>query len=379
MSQLLNAEIYFFLKQRDRYHLFRFAGSFMGTYRAIAVRHVFSTLHRRSLSILLCHPIQTFSLVIATCVEQVTAWRLFPHLLRRFLNETAQLLSPAVNLPRTLAHWHIHPNNSIDVFRLARTPSRLLRFAINRQPVYDTLNTTDNIRRIADPVPVTRLFLRVDDVFFGEDILFKTFISAMRRLRIPFLAAVTADDINRPDASKKLMEIILCGGAIGIHGFSHQGRFGPFDSEILQLNLPVLDAKLLSVRQKLSALKINPIAFVAPFNAINAMQIIHISSVLLVICGGPETARFTERLTGPLVLETGAVYFPSFFPFYGDSSSIRANLRLFHGRLCGDICLTVHMPRECTDACASLYRLADSARELLQGWPILPFAKERRL
>jgi len=373
ISQLLNAEIYFYLKQRDRYHLFRNAQSFWGTYRAVALRHVYSTIHRRSLSVLIRHPLQAVALAVATAFEQVVAWCLAPHLLRRYLTENAPLLTPAVDIAATSAHWGLRPESALRILRLEHSALRVALFRLRRTPVYDISRTIKAVGRAADCAPVLRFYLRVDDVFFADTSDMEIFLSVMHRLHVPYLAAVTGNDMALPRANRTLETLAASGASVGLHGFAHSGSFGPFASEILQMSLEQIDEKLRPVMAEGCARGFRPIAFVPPFNAINALQIRHLAQAFPIICGGPETARFTERFPGPIVLKGGSVYFPSFFPFYADSSTIRRRLRQQSGTLCGDICLTVHMNRECVDKCASLGRLVESIRENLHPWPSLPF------
>jgi len=371
MRQMLNAEIYFFLKQRDRYHQFRCARSFWGTYRAIALRHVFTTLHRRSFTRLCRHPVQTAFLAAAACIEQITAWTLFPSLLRRYLNETVAMLSCSIHTDATRAHWRLGASAGIDMLRLGRPLHRLVLCAWKRRPAYNLLPTLASIRRACDPPPPLRLFLRIDDVAPQRND-FSVFIDTMRKAKVPYLAAITADDMMNPGLTTPLEDIVSSGGIIGLHGFSHQGRFGPFDSEILQLCLPDIDERLQRVWRAYGTGPLRPRAFVPPFNAVNALQILHLSAFFPVICAGPETARFTERLAGPLVLKNGSVFFPSFFPFYGHSSGILASIQKHRHFLCGDICLTVHMALECADTYGSLLCLCGTLRELVHQWSALP-------
>ena len=51
-----------------------------------------------------------------------------------------------------------------------------------------------------------------------------------------------------------------------------------------------------------------PYILVPPFNAIGPEQILQLSNYFKVICGGPETARFTGRLTGPVAVHDLMVF-----------------------------------------------------------------------
>jgi glycosyltransferase involved in cell wall biosynthesis len=376
MKRLLNAEIYFYLKQRDRYHVFRHAPSFGRTYSAILFRHALTEIRRRRPAVLLKHPFQTVALLVASIIEQATAWIILPRIAARYQNGTAAVLGPHINVSATAQAWNLKELHIPEIFRMKRSFKSLVMFAASKKPVYNYLEILSGVRGKAGPVPKLRMFLRIDDVFFAREKQMEVFLTAMEQIKVPFMAAVTGSDLERRDAGAILKRITACGGSIGIHGFCHQGRFGRFSSEILQMELGELCEKARAARDLACGLAKQPVAFVAPFNAINAIQIIKLSGIFRVVCGGPETARFTERLGGPLVLETGGVYFPSYHPFYGRAADINRILSANKNMLCGDICITLHMEEECARKADALRRLADGSRELLYLWDRLPFVKK---
>ena len=82
-----------------------------------------------------------------------------------------------------------------------------------------------------------------------------------------------------------------------------------------------------------------PWILVPPYNAIGPEQIVQLSKHFKVICGGPETARFTERIIGPIAI-SGTWYFPSFHLFMGAPD--HPEIGLLNSHLQGLVCLTLH-------------------------------------
>lgn len=363
ISQLLNAELYFYLKQRERYHLFRHEGTFWRTYRAVVTRHLYTTLHRRAVGPMIRHPLQSLVLTAATAIEQLCAPILFPRLARRFLTDTPGDFAAHVDAAGSRARW-----GGTALRRLRRDWLSLARFILSRRPVYNTMPLVLKAAGASADRSRPRLYLRVDDVFFSEGEAVDSFLTTMEGLGVPYLAAVTGNDLRDPRAGEIVRRIRSSGGAVGLHGFSHEGRFGPFASEILQMTIPELRRRLEEQRALESRLAVKPAAFVAPFNAINALQIRFMATRFAVVCGGPETARFTDRILGPVALDGGGVYFPSYYPFYGSSTVIRRQVAQAANRLTGAVCLTVHMPEESAGGCEGLKELVRSVAHLLGSW-----------
>lgn len=73
---LLLSDKYFYQKHPQEYHTFRFGTSFNDTYRAYRMRHVVDVLRRRSVRVVLRHPLQALTLLSAALIEQVVSWTL---------------------------------------------------------------------------------------------------------------------------------------------------------------------------------------------------------------------------------------------------------------------------------------------------------------
>jgi hypothetical protein len=104
-----------------------------------------------------------------------------------------------------------------------------------------------------------------------------------------------------------------------------------------------------------------PFAFIPPFNSIGPQQILFLSKRFRVICGGPETARFTGRHCGPVALKNNSWYFPSFYPFYANSRFLLKRDLLRKATVYkAFICITLHFTEEAKDDFKNLKKLLPS-------------------
>lgn len=78
---LLCADRYFWKKHPAEYRRFRFHSTFYQTYRAVLLRHTYTSIKRRGLALLLQNPGSIPLLVLISLVEQITAGILFPYFL----------------------------------------------------------------------------------------------------------------------------------------------------------------------------------------------------------------------------------------------------------------------------------------------------------
>jgi hypothetical protein len=136
---------------------------------------------------------------------------------------------------------------------------------------------------------------------------------------------------------------------------------------MLQMHFPALDAALEKVLNKGTPMAA-PGIFIPPYNAINRDQIAYLTRHFKVICGGPETARFTDCYTGPVALRNGAWYVPSFFPFYGAAAEVVSRMPRLLRQSRGLACITVHMPVEARDGFAALMSLIERLGEAVIPW-----------
>ncbi len=362
----LEAEYYFFMKQRDRYHLFRHCTTFFGTYLAILFKNVWSALRRRSVSRCVRHPLQCAVLIASCLVEQAVAWLLLPFFICRYLSRQPSFIGPYIDAERSSRFWKFAEAKSADAFALCTGMLRLFLSPLFRRPVY---SAELFLRRHAAPYP-RRCFLRVDDVFVDNTDAVDRLCEITSREKIPFLAAVVGNQLVDRTFAPTIKKIYESGGEIGLHGFVHQGVFGPYNSEILQLQLPRLSAMAQAIVSVLPR-ELRPFAFIPPFNAISRAQILHLSRIFKVICGGPETARFTDRIFGPVALKTGAWYVPAFHPYYQRASGIvRSRAFATYGALGCNICFAVHLCDEVKNGFTDFEKLVKRIAPTLASWTL---------
>ncbi len=367
MRSLLDAELYFYLKQRDRYHTMRHAGTFWGTYRNIIVRHWYSSVKRRRVATLAVHPLQTSSLLLSCALEQIWAMVMLPKLFRKYLRMPYQFFRLRMDENRTRDFWKIAANASVTVLALKPRLLRSLLFPILRMPVYSMEPFLQRIRQASSLTDI-RIFLRIDDVFIKNAAAAALLCEKLGDKQIPYCAGITGNDFLDDGAGPLLRRILQSGGQIALHGFTHAGRFGPFKSELLQMNFAEMDARIEKVFSGVPA-SFRPKIFIPPYNAISREQLFHLANSFNVICGGPETARFTDYYTGPVALGRNAWYFPSFHPFYDNARNIlKSNaLRNIPGGK-GFLCITVHMAIEAEDDFSALMNVIDRVRDKMASW-----------
>ena len=369
MKELLDAEYRFYMRCRDSYHTCRHEPSFWRTLVSFLTRYVVSTLRRRSVRQLLRHPVQSGVLLLGSLVEQITAWGLAPCYVSRFLGDTSAGWLRDIDEKRTRAIWRIGPEAPLMCLRLRPRTVRALLFPFLRKPVYDARRV---LRRVScwqsgGVDARSQVFLRIDDLF-SENLDAGTRMCEIPGKRgVPFLAAVPGRDLHDTSLLNVLRD---AGGVVGLHGFSHEGRHGPYQSEILQMSFPQIDEHLAEVEGLGLQEDLQPVAFVPPFNAISWDQIVYLASRFRIVCGGPESARFTDCCFGPVCLKDGAAYFPSYYPFYGCARDIvRTGVpMLTRGVTRGPVCITVHVQEEVGDGFRSFLRLVEDVQPIASDW-----------
>jgi glycosyltransferase involved in cell wall biosynthesis len=363
---LLYAEYYFFYKQQDWYHRFRHSRTFWGTYFSIVIRNVLTTLRRRRFVDCMRHPVQFLTLILASHLEQVGAWLLLPHFIRALLRDRSCFFHTYIDERRTEALWRLRPGNAIVKLRFSYAPFHSLFFPLLKNPVYDVRIMLKKMETFID-LTNCKVLLRVDDVFLYESVAVNRFIEVMNRKRFPFLAGVTGDDLINPGYHPTIARLRESGAEIGIHGFTHEGRFGPFASEILQMKYPELSRRIALIASAPVFSGTPPRAFMPPFNAIAGEQISFLSKIFDIVTGGPETMRFSDRFAGPAALRGGGWYVPTTHPFYGPVRDFPlAQLR----RLKGFISISVHLTEETKDNFKAFEHFLDSLPAPPISWNI---------
>jgi glycosyltransferase involved in cell wall biosynthesis len=371
MRQLLDAEFHFFIRQRDAYHTMRFAATFWRGYCNLLFKNILISLRRRSIGGLIGHPLQTAALVLAGGVEQFAAGALFFRYVARWRTGHTLLPTAMIDQYKTARLWGIKESFSVKLLQFNPNLFGSCLFKIRRKPVYDARVILKKTRAVTT-ARISKVFLRIDDVFCSDPSMVAALLEKMPGISAPFLAAVTGSDLLHHTSLPLLGRIIDKGGKIGLHGFLHKGVYGPYISEMLQLTYPHIDCLCNTVARCAGAHDINLVAFVPPFNAITWEQIVHLSRQFPVVCGGPETARFTGNIFGPLRLQTGSIYFPSYYPFYGKAKNMLS--QTFFDMVLyahAPVCITLHMQTEAADSFVSLPLFLNRFKSLLADWETL--------
>ena len=371
MRMLLDAEFYFYMKHRDRYHSFRYADTFWEELLVILFKHCISTVRRRTLKHMLRHPIQAVFLILASLLEQLAAWLYLPVYVWRFTSDKPGLQDIDNGWEKTKELWKFDEKVPPSVMQFKPNVLKSIYFRIKRIPVY---NACDVIKktRTKSTSSSARLFIRVDDIFMDTPEPVNHFCDRMKQNDVPFLAAVTGQDLVKKENVDLVKNIVDTGGTIALHGFSHSGKYGPYPSEILQLGFPELDRLCSPVLQANVPDECKPAAFIPPFNAISWEQVVYLSRTFPIICGGPESVRFTSYLFGPLYLDTGGVYFPSCYPFYGCSARLldyRVTREIITSK--APVCITVHFPEEADNGFISFVKLINTFKTIIADWRML--------
>lgn len=368
MRSLLDAEFHFYNKHKDRYHTCRYASSFWHGLGNILLKHTIISLRRRSLNVCLGHPLQTFILILSGLCEQIAAWLLVPRYLNLFYHTTKTNHLHQIARKKTAKLWQFDREIDLDLLMFKPSLLKPLLFRLNKRPVYNCLTILPHISKVTQ-APCTRIFIRIDDVFLSKYELIEQFIKAMKQGGISFVAAIPGNDLRRPENVPIIENIVEAGGSIGLHGYSHRGKYGPYPSEILQMNFPELKELNESIKQAHLPVTCKPKIFIPPFNAISWEQIIYLGETYQIICGGPETARFTSYRYGPLVLENNALYFPSFFPLYGQAADMLdpgLKQKIFMAR--APLCCTFHLQNEAQDGFSSLIKYIYKNHSIISDW-----------
>lgn len=372
INRLLAAELHFWLKNRSRYHMRRASTGFPKFLLREIFLHAYAEIRRRGRGSFILHPLQAAVLAAGALLEQLSIVLAAPGLLHRIVLETRHL-PRSIDPEATAVLWGC---NSVTpgelLFRYL--PFRGALFHLFRWPVYD-------LRRLQKMMPRPArtggpaVYLRIDDVFFKDAAAVERLCAVLAEEQVHWLAAVTGDDCQRQEAPGCLDALVRSGARPALHGFSHTGRFGPYQSEMLQLTYREIAEHLAEVRRVLGAL---PAVFVPPFNGLDREQILFLSGYFTVVCGGPETARFSGLIARPVALAGGGVYFPVFEPCYGTARSLLTG-KVIKTVLAepAPVCIALHMADEAKDDFAALRSLVRILKPYLNDWHTLMCVEER--
>ncbi len=368
MKEQLEAEFYFYMKQRDRYHLFRHRTSFFGTLKAICLKHIVTTFKRRLLPDIIGHPLQSLSLFASCIIEQLTAWVLLPVFVGRFFKGRERYFTNDIDLQRTSSVWNFKKSVTTENLVFKRSVVKSMLFPITNTPGYSARSLLRVMRKKIDAETECKCYIRIDDVFLEKRELVVGLCKVFQRFKAPFCAAVPGQYLTDERYADLCSLIIDSGGTIALHGFSHHGMFGPYVSEFLQMQFGEFARKVENVFRCTSD-EWKPKILIPPFNAISRYHIKEAAKYFKVICGGPETARFTDGCFGPVALTYGTWYFPSFYPFYSNAKTVNRTKALsFLKKTKGIACVTLHMEHEAQNNYADISELLQSNSPIIFSW-----------
>lgn len=227
----------------------------------------------------------------------------------------------------------------------------------------------------------------------GSEGDFERFHEIMAGAGVPYLVAVLPrpcheylDPRARGDrpltAGERELIARACaqGAEPAVHGLTHRTRASSPQRrcELCGLSAEGLADLLDRASAELAEAGLRPWAFVPPFNRFRAWQYRELAERFAVICGGPESVRLVGFQGVPLVCD-GAVYMPSYPPFYGTAGEILPAVRRVIDLRPGTwIPLTLHLGWEAARGWEDLERLARVIAPYARPWSALVAALDRR-
>ncbi len=366
MRHLLHSECYFFMRHPDRYHQFRYRRHFLFTYADILLKHTFTSFRRRSFRQLSAHPLQAVTFFVASILEQVTAWACVPKLMRALFTG-GHALYRHIDVAHT-KQWYATPKSTIVDWTVKPSAFKSLTFPLFHAPVYSAVRASTRIakKRVGGRA---QFFVRLDDIFLDSNEDCARYATLFKHAGIPVLGALPGKYFSNPGAILVCEALIQARGTLGLHGFNHEGMFGPFMNEISSYTFPLLHTAIDSCLREFPK-HLHPKAFIPPFNGLGSEHILYLSRIFPIVCGGPETVRFTDGIGLPVQLVSGGWYVPSLSPWYGKAKDLLCNGLLENAcTISGVNCCTFHAPYEWEyDKFESLYKVFDSIKSYAGTW-----------
>ena len=226
----------------------------------------------------------------------------------------------------------------------------------------------------------------------GSEDDFRRFHEIMAGAGVPYLLAVLprpSEHYLDPDAAgdrpltagerELLARACAQGAEPAVHGLTHRtwSSSPQRHCELCGLSAEGLADLLDRADAELAEAGLQPWAFVPPFNRFRAWQYRQLAERFAVICGGPESVRMLGFQGIPLVRD-GAVYMPSYPPFYGTAGEILpAARRAIELRPGTWIPITLHLGWEAARGWTDLERLARLVAPYTRPWSALLGALDR--
>jgi predicted deacetylase len=212
---------------------------------------------------------------------------------------------------------------------------------------------------------------------------FERFHSILAEAGVPYLLAVTpklsrdhldpsgTDGRRMSDAELALLRRVLDEGAVpALHGLDHRTRHADprRRSEFTGLAPARVEERLERAQALLREGDVTAGVFVPPFNRFDASQYELLAARFEVVCGGPESVALMGYHRTPL-WRAGAVYLPSYEPFYARSATVARALER-HAREGAGLWVpvTLHWGWEADDGWDDLEHLVAALAPVAASW-----------
>lgn len=359
IKSLLQSEYLLYQKHPENYCTIRHADTFWGTLKNSVIKHSLISIRRRSFKNYLSHPFQSLYLFISVILEHFAVLLFAPTFIIEELIKTAKI-PISVNISKTASLNKLTNSAALNLLHKSESlKDKVIRIVAGKRNYKHFYNQLNTYSKRVQP----NILLRIDDIFLNNEKAITQLCNILSNKKTPFLAAITLNDLKDSSNTNLIKTIENSGGTVAIHGVSHEGKHGPFPSELLQMD----NNDLLKILKKNDIIKSK--FFIPPFNAITWSQIETLSKGFPVICGGPETGRFTQHISLPAVLNNNTIYIPSLPPYYNSSANILKNEKCL--TINGLLPITLHLSIEKSDNFNSLNILIEKYRKQFLNWESL--------
>ncbi len=356
IQSLLKSEYLLYQIHPEDYCTIRYADTFWKTLKNSIIKHSVISIKRRSLKHLISKPFQLIYLLISLLLEHLAVILFAPSFIIEELNKKIQI-PKSIDISKTAAINNITKSETVELLNNGNTfKNNLKRIVSGKRNYKNFYHQLNRFSKREQP----NILLRIDDIFLIERKTISQLCTILLDNQVSFLAAITLNDLKNPINQDIIKTIKNAGGTIAMHGISHEGKHGFFPSEILQMNQNTL-LEILNENKKIDSK-----FFIPPFNAITWYQIETLSNGFSVICGGPETGRFTQHISLPVILNSNCLYLPSLPPYYNSSTNILKNDKYLIQK--GLLPITLHLNIEKADNFNSLNILIKRYKKSFLNW-----------
>lgn len=161
-----------------------------------------------------------------------------------------------------------------------------------------------------------KILLRVDDFpsNFSKSEDFLKFHAVAKEYDIPYLLAITPFLNSNGLSVSEVAMLKQCseeGVQFALHGFTHEKRYANYPSELVSMSREELQSNIEKSEGYLKEVGIKTLAFVAPFNSYDLLNLSVLTRHYDLFCGGPESTRSLGYKAGPSFVQ-GSLYVPTY-------------------------------------------------------------------